>query len=87
MFYVLQILQEYIFFRDHFHSLDHCKLFYKRLELCGFRTGNLNFNEYSDWLCFYKGRALTAHAAETDAVQFFVGTQSLRCENQVSCCI
>lgn len=32
---------------------------------------------------FFKGRALTAHAAETDAVQFFVGTQSLRCENQV----
>jgi hypothetical protein len=32
-----------------------------------------------------QARALTAHTAETEAVQFFVGTQSLRCENQVCC--
>jgi len=32
---------------------------------------------------FLQARALTAHMAETESIQFFVGTQSLRCDNQV----
>ena len=31
----------------------------------------------------FQARALTAQTAETDAIRFFVGTQSLRFENQV----
>jgi WD40 repeat protein len=31
----------------------------------------------------FQARALTAHTAETEAIEFFVGTQSLRCENQI----
>lgn len=32
----------------------------------------------------WKARALTAQTAETDAIRFLVGTQSLKFDNQVS---
>lgn len=35
--------------------------------------------------CF-QARALTAQTAETDAIRFLVGTQSLKFDNQVSEC-
>lgn len=35
-------------------------------------------------MCLLQARALTAQTAETDAIRFLVGTQSLKFDNQVS---